>query len=169
MKSIIYKKHPSQVKLVLIDPKKVELFPYSQINKHFLAYLPNEEEPIRQLRVTCLSSKALINNGNGSFKEQDLPQRLQLFTIKNMVNYSEDHQNMLLFLADQDHRFYDGQTFGTGSTQALILDSGNFAAKHPVIDLQLAYSLECITMSKYGRCMVYLDKKGELKLNKFKF
>ena len=34
------------MKLVLIDPKKVELFPYSQIDKHFLAYLPNEEEPI---------------------------------------------------------------------------------------------------------------------------
>lgn len=44
--SILYKKHPSQVKLVLIDPKKVELFPYSQIDKHFLAFLPNEEEPI---------------------------------------------------------------------------------------------------------------------------
>lgn len=44
--SLLYKKHPSQVKLVLIDPKKVELFPYSQINKHFLAYLPNEHEPI---------------------------------------------------------------------------------------------------------------------------
>ncbi len=44
--SLLYKKHPSQVKLVLIDPKKVELFPYSQIDKHFLAYLPNEEEPI---------------------------------------------------------------------------------------------------------------------------
>lgn len=44
--SLLYKKHPSQVKLVLIDPKKVELFPYSMINKHFLAYLPNEDEPI---------------------------------------------------------------------------------------------------------------------------
>lgn len=44
--SLLYKKHPSQVKLVLIDPKKVELFPYSAINKHFLAYLPNEDEPI---------------------------------------------------------------------------------------------------------------------------
>ena len=41
--SLLYKKHPSQVKLVLIDPKKVELFPYSAINKHFLAYLPNED------------------------------------------------------------------------------------------------------------------------------
>lgn len=44
--SLLYKKHPSQVKLVLIDPKKVELFPYGSINKHFLAYLPNEDEPI---------------------------------------------------------------------------------------------------------------------------
>ena len=30
----------------MIDPKKVELFPYGKINKHFLAYLPNEDEPI---------------------------------------------------------------------------------------------------------------------------
>ncbi len=44
--SLLYKKHPSQVKFVLIDPKKVELFPYGNINKHFLAYLPNEDEPI---------------------------------------------------------------------------------------------------------------------------
>lgn len=44
--SLLYKKHPSQVKLVLIDPKKVELFPYSKIEHHFLAYLPNQEEPI---------------------------------------------------------------------------------------------------------------------------
>lgn len=44
--SILYKKHPSQVKLVLIDPKKVELFPYSKLQHHFLAYLPNQTEPI---------------------------------------------------------------------------------------------------------------------------
>ncbi|MDF1864028.1 MAG: DNA translocase FtsK 4TM domain-containing protein [Saprospiraceae bacterium] len=44
--SLLYKKHPSQVKLVLIDPKKVELFPYAALNKHFLAYLPGQEEPI---------------------------------------------------------------------------------------------------------------------------
>lgn len=44
--SLLYKKHPSQVKLVLIDPKKVELFPYSKIDKHFLSYLPGEDEPI---------------------------------------------------------------------------------------------------------------------------
>jgi len=44
--SLLYKKHPSQVKLVLIDPKKVELFPYSKLEHHFLSYLPNQEEPI---------------------------------------------------------------------------------------------------------------------------
>lgn len=44
--SLLYKKHPSQVKLVLIDPKKVELFPYSRIEHHFLAYLPDQDEPI---------------------------------------------------------------------------------------------------------------------------
>lgn len=44
--SLLYKKHPSQIKLVLIDPKKVELFPYSKIENHFLAYLPGLDEPI---------------------------------------------------------------------------------------------------------------------------
>ncbi len=44
--SLIYKKHPSQIKFVLIDPKKVELFPYAKLEKHFLAYLPGLEDPI---------------------------------------------------------------------------------------------------------------------------
>jgi len=44
--SLLYKKHPSQIKFVLIDPKKVELFPYSKIAEHFLAYLPGLDEPI---------------------------------------------------------------------------------------------------------------------------
>lgn len=44
--SLLYKKHPSQIKLVLIDPKKVELFPYSKLEHHFLGYLPNQDEPI---------------------------------------------------------------------------------------------------------------------------
>ncbi|MBS1738491.1 MAG: DNA translocase FtsK [Bacteroidetes bacterium] len=44
--SLLYKKHPSQLKLVLIDPKKVELSIYKSIEKHFLAKLPGEEEAI---------------------------------------------------------------------------------------------------------------------------
>ncbi|MGB2702564.1 MAG: DNA translocase FtsK 4TM domain-containing protein [Chitinophagaceae bacterium] len=44
--SLLYKKHPSQMKFVLIDPKKVELSIYRQIEKHFLAKLPGEEDAI---------------------------------------------------------------------------------------------------------------------------
>lgn len=44
--SLLYKKHPSQLKFVMVDPKKVELSIYRTIEKHFLAKLPNEEEAI---------------------------------------------------------------------------------------------------------------------------
>ncbi|MGC8823972.1 MAG: DNA translocase FtsK 4TM domain-containing protein [Bacteroidales bacterium] len=44
--SLLYKKHPSEIKFVLIDPKKVELTPYAKLERHFLAKLPNTEEPI---------------------------------------------------------------------------------------------------------------------------
>ena len=44
--SLLYKKHPSQLKFVLVDPKKVELSLYRVIEKHFLAKLPGEEESI---------------------------------------------------------------------------------------------------------------------------
>ncbi|MFM7646367.1 MAG: DNA translocase FtsK 4TM domain-containing protein [Sphingomonadales bacterium] len=44
--SLLFKKHPSQLKFVLIDPKKVELSVYRHIEKHFLAKLPGEEDAI---------------------------------------------------------------------------------------------------------------------------
>ncbi|MBN8668343.1 MAG: DNA translocase FtsK 4TM domain-containing protein [Chitinophagales bacterium] len=44
--SLLYKKHPSQLKLILIDPKKVELSLYRLIEKHFLAKLPGDDEAI---------------------------------------------------------------------------------------------------------------------------
>jgi DNA segregation ATPase FtsK/SpoIIIE, S-DNA-T family len=44
--SLLYKKHPSQLKFVLVDPKKVELSIYKTIEKHFLAKLPGEDESI---------------------------------------------------------------------------------------------------------------------------
>jgi S-DNA-T family DNA segregation ATPase FtsK/SpoIIIE len=44
--SLIYKKHPSQIKFVMIDPKKVELTLFSKIERHFLARLPDSEEAI---------------------------------------------------------------------------------------------------------------------------
>ena len=44
--SLLYKKHPSQLKFVLVDPKKVELSIYKKIENHFLAKLPGEEDAI---------------------------------------------------------------------------------------------------------------------------
>jgi S-DNA-T family DNA segregation ATPase FtsK/SpoIIIE len=44
--SILYRKHPAQVKFVLVDPKKVELTLYNKIERHFLAKLPGEEDAI---------------------------------------------------------------------------------------------------------------------------
>lgn len=44
--SLLYKKHPSQLKFVLVDPKKVELTLFNKIERHFLAKLPGEGEPI---------------------------------------------------------------------------------------------------------------------------
>jgi S-DNA-T family DNA segregation ATPase FtsK/SpoIIIE len=44
--SLLYRKHPSQLKFVMIDPKKVELTLYSKLEKHYLAQLPDVEEPI---------------------------------------------------------------------------------------------------------------------------
>ncbi len=44
--SILYKKHPSQVKFIMVDPKKVELTLYSRMDKHYLAQIPDAEEAI---------------------------------------------------------------------------------------------------------------------------
>jgi S-DNA-T family DNA segregation ATPase FtsK/SpoIIIE len=56
--SLLYKKHPSELKLVLIDPKRVELPLYAKIERHFLAKLPDEEDSI----VT--DTKKVINTLN---------------------------------------------------------------------------------------------------------
>ena len=46
LSSLLYKKHPAEVKFVLVDPKKVELNIYSKIERHYLAKLPDAEEAI---------------------------------------------------------------------------------------------------------------------------
>ncbi len=60
--SLLYKKHPSQLKFVMVDPKKVELSIYRIIEKHFLAKLPNEEEPIiTDIKKVIYTLKALCD------------------------------------------------------------------------------------------------------------
>ncbi len=85
--SLLYKKHPSQVKLVLIDPKKVELFPYASLNKHFLAFLPDQDEPI----ITD-TSKA-INTINSLCIEMD--ERYDLLKKARARNIKEYNQKFV--------------------------------------------------------------------------
>jgi DNA segregation ATPase FtsK/SpoIIIE, S-DNA-T family len=63
--SLLYKKHPSQLKFVLVDPKKVELSLYRAIEKHFLAKLPGEEEAI------ITDTKKVVNTLNALCIEMD--------------------------------------------------------------------------------------------------
>lgn len=63
--SLLYKKHPSQLKFVLVDPKKVELSLYRTIEKHFLAKLPGEEEAI------ITDTKKVVNTLNALCIEMD--------------------------------------------------------------------------------------------------
>ena len=63
--SLLYKKHPSQLKMVLVDPKKVELSIYRHIEKHFLAKLPGEEDAI------ITDTKKVINTLNALCIEMD--------------------------------------------------------------------------------------------------
>lgn len=78
--SILYKKHPAQVKFVLIDPKKVELTLFNRIERHFLAKLPGEGDAI----ITDTSK--VVNTMNSLCIEMDdryeLLKEAQVRTIK---------------------------------------------------------------------------------------
>jgi S-DNA-T family DNA segregation ATPase FtsK/SpoIIIE len=97
--SLLYKKHPSQIKFVLIDPKKVELFPYSKLLKHFLAYLPDQEEPI------TTETNMVIHTLNSLCIEMD--QRYELLkkaSARNIREYNEKFVSRRLNPAD-GHQF----------------------------------------------------------------
>ena len=82
--SLLYKKHPAQVKFVLVDPKKVELTLFNKIERHFLAKLPDSEEAI------ITDTKKVINTLNSLCIEMD--QRydlLQNAKCRNIVEYNK--------------------------------------------------------------------------------
>ncbi len=97
--SLLYKKHPSQLKFVLIDPKKVELNIYSKIERHFLAKLPDEEEAI----ITDVDK--VVNTLNSLTIEMD--DRYELFKKANTRNIKEyNHKFVKRQLnPEKGHRF----------------------------------------------------------------
>ncbi|MDQ2720820.1 MAG: DNA translocase FtsK [Bacteroidota bacterium] len=85
--SLLYKKHPSQLKLVLIDPKKVELSIYKSIEKHFLAKLPGEEDAI------ITDTKKVIHTLNALCIEMD--NRYDLLKEAGTRNIKEYNQKFI--------------------------------------------------------------------------
>ncbi len=81
--SLLYKKHPSQLKFVLVDPKKVELTLYNKIERHYLAKLPDAEDAI------ITDNDKVVNTLNSLCIEMD--QRYELLKtamVRNIVEYN---------------------------------------------------------------------------------
>ena len=97
--SLLYKKHPSQLKFVLVDPKKVELTLFKKIERHFLAKLPGEEDAI------ITDTKKVINTLNSLCIEMD--QRYDLLKdagVRNLREYNAKFINRKLN-PNNGHRF----------------------------------------------------------------
>ena len=82
--SLLYRKHPSELKFVLVDPKKVELSLYSPLEKHYLAKLPDAEEAIitdtKRVVYTLRSLCKLMDH------RYDL---LKAASVRNVKEYNE--------------------------------------------------------------------------------
>jgi S-DNA-T family DNA segregation ATPase FtsK/SpoIIIE len=97
--SLLYKKHPAELKFVLVDPKKVELTLYNKIERHFLAKLPNSEEAI------ITDTKKVIHTLNSLCIEMD--NRYELLKdaqVRNIKEYNAKFISRKL-LPTHGHRF----------------------------------------------------------------
>lgn len=97
--SLLYKKHPAELKFVLVDPKKVELSLFKKVERHFLAKLPGEEDAI------ITDTKKAINTLNSLCIEMD--QRYDLLKnaqVRNLKEYNAKFINRRLN-PEEGHRF----------------------------------------------------------------
>lgn len=97
--SLLYKKHPAELKFVLVDPKKVELSLFKKVERHFLAKLPGEEDAI------ITDTKKVINTLNSLCIEMD--QRYDLLKnaqVRNLKEYNSKFVNRRLN-PEEGHRF----------------------------------------------------------------
>ncbi|ADX67472.1 MULTISPECIES: FtsK/SpoIIIE family DNA translocase [Weeksella] len=97
--SLIYKKHPSELKFVLVDPKKVELTLYSKIERHYLAKLPDSDEAI------ITDNTKVINTLNSLCIEMD--ERYELLKnayVRNIKEYNAKFKQRKLN-PENGHRF----------------------------------------------------------------
>jgi len=89
--SLLYKKHPSQLKFILVDPKKVELSLYETLEKHFLAKLPGEEDAI------ITDTKKVVTTLNALCVEMDDRYNLlKKASCRNLKEYNHKFLNRQL-------------------------------------------------------------------------
>ena len=97
--SLLYKKHPSQLKFVLVDPKKVELTLFNKIEKHFLAKLPDSEEAI------ITETKKVVHTLNSLCIEMDVRYNLlKDAQARNIKEYNTKFEKRKLN-PNEGHRF----------------------------------------------------------------
>ena len=97
--SLLYSKHPSELKFVMVDPKKVELTLYNRIERHYLAKLPDSEDAI------ITDTKKVVRTLNSLCIEMD--QRYDLLKqaeCRNIIEYNEKFKARRL-LPTEGHRF----------------------------------------------------------------
>ncbi|MDR1406161.1 MAG: DNA translocase FtsK [Prevotellaceae bacterium] len=89
--SLLYRKHPSELKLVLVDPKRVELTLYSKLERHFLAKLPDSEEAIiTDTQKVVYTLKSLCTEMDERYR------LLQSAKVRNIKEYNERFVNRRL-------------------------------------------------------------------------
>lgn len=89
--SLLYRKHPAELKLVLVDPKKVELTLYAKIERHFLAKLPDADEAIiTDTQKVVYTLKSLCKEMDERY---DL---LKMAQVRNLREYNEKFVNRRL-------------------------------------------------------------------------
>ncbi|MEZ7925851.1 MAG: DNA translocase FtsK 4TM domain-containing protein [Flavobacteriales bacterium] len=97
--SLLYKKHPSQLKFVLVDPKKVELTLYNKIERHFLAKLPDNEEAI------ITDTTKVVHTVNSLCIEMDARyDLLKIAQVRNIKEYNHKFVNRKLN-PENGHRY----------------------------------------------------------------
>lgn len=97
--SLLYKKHPAELKLVLVDPKKVEFSVYSELDHHFLAQLEDAKEPV----VTDV--KKVVRTLNSLCAEMDARyDLLKIAKVRNIKEYNERFNSRRLN-PNHGHRF----------------------------------------------------------------
>ena len=116
--SLLYKKHPSEVKFILVDPKKVELNIYNKIERHYLAKLPNSEESI------ITDNKKVIHTLNSLCIEMD--NRYELLKnamCRNIREYNQKYKSRKLN-PDNGHRFLPYIVLVVDEFADLIMSAG---------------------------------------------